>query len=95
MTYFQTGLVPRLPTAVLSVGLVVLAMLSFTCGLILDFSRARAAGGQASRLPLCAVCVGRLKPRGRRTGNFVCAAQRLVSAWRWLDGECQRARMGY
>ncbi len=36
MTYFQTGLVPRLPTAVLSVGLVVLAMLSFTCGLILD-----------------------------------------------------------
>ena len=37
VTYFQTGLVPRLPTAVLSMGFVVVAMLSFTCGLILDF----------------------------------------------------------
>ncbi len=36
VTYFQTGLVPRLPTAVLSMGFVVVAMLSFTCGLILD-----------------------------------------------------------
>lgn len=35
-TYLQTGLVPRLPTAVLSTGLVMLAFLSFTCGLILD-----------------------------------------------------------
>ncbi len=36
ITFFQTGLVPRLPTAVLSMGFVVVAMLSFTCGLILD-----------------------------------------------------------
>jgi glycosyltransferase involved in cell wall biosynthesis len=36
VTYLQTGLVPRLPTAVLSLGLVMMAMLSFTCGLILD-----------------------------------------------------------
>ncbi|HVO04143.1 MAG TPA: glycosyltransferase family 2 protein [Candidatus Cybelea sp.] len=36
MTYFQTGLVPRLPTAVLSTGLMVLSFLSLTCGLILD-----------------------------------------------------------
>ena len=34
--YIQTGLVPRLPTAVLSVGLVVLAALSLFAGLILD-----------------------------------------------------------
>jgi glycosyltransferase involved in cell wall biosynthesis len=34
--YARTGLVPRLPTAVLSTGLVLLAMLSLTCGLILD-----------------------------------------------------------
>jgi glycosyltransferase involved in cell wall biosynthesis len=34
--YFQTGLVPRLPTAVLSTGLMVIAFLSLTCGLILD-----------------------------------------------------------
>ena len=36
ITYLETGLVPRLPTALLSVGLVVLSALSLTCGLILD-----------------------------------------------------------
>jgi len=36
MTYMHTGLVPRLPTAVLVVGLMIIAALSFTCGLILD-----------------------------------------------------------
>lgn len=36
VTYRQTGLVPRLPTAVLSMGLMLMAFLSFTCGLILD-----------------------------------------------------------
>jgi glycosyltransferase involved in cell wall biosynthesis len=35
-TYLQEGLVPRLPTAVLSTGLMVLAFLSVACGLILD-----------------------------------------------------------
>lgn len=35
-TYFATGLVPRLPTAVLATGTMVLAFLSLTCGLILD-----------------------------------------------------------
>lgn len=34
--YFHTGLVPRLPTAVLSVGLMVLAFLSLASGIILD-----------------------------------------------------------
>jgi len=36
VTYAQTGLVPRLPTALLATGLVIVAALSFTCGLILD-----------------------------------------------------------
>ena len=36
MTFFETGLVPRLPTAVLSLGLVVLAWLAIFAGLILD-----------------------------------------------------------
>jgi glycosyltransferase involved in cell wall biosynthesis len=36
ITYMQQGLVPRLPTAVLSTGLMVLAFLSIACGLILD-----------------------------------------------------------
>jgi glycosyltransferase involved in cell wall biosynthesis len=35
-TYFETGLVPRLPTALLSVGLLIIAVLSFLAGLILD-----------------------------------------------------------
>ena len=35
-TYLEEGLVPRLPTAVLSTGLMLLAFLSIACGLILD-----------------------------------------------------------
>lgn len=35
-TYLETGLVPRLPTAVLSLGLVLLSFLALACGLILD-----------------------------------------------------------
>jgi glycosyltransferase involved in cell wall biosynthesis len=34
--YIHTGQVPRLPTAVLATGLMVIAFLSLTCGLILD-----------------------------------------------------------
>jgi hypothetical protein len=34
--FLQTGQVPRLPTAVLAMGLMLLAFLSLTCGLILD-----------------------------------------------------------
>jgi glycosyltransferase involved in cell wall biosynthesis len=36
ITYLQTGLVPRFPTAILVTGLMILAFLSFFCGLILD-----------------------------------------------------------
>ena len=36
VTYLQEGTVPRLPTAVLSTGLMLLAFLSIACGLILD-----------------------------------------------------------
>jgi glycosyltransferase involved in cell wall biosynthesis len=35
-TYLEVGLVPRLPTAILSTGLMLLAFLSIACGLILD-----------------------------------------------------------
>ncbi len=34
--YLETGLVPRFPTAILSMGLLTLSALSFACGLILD-----------------------------------------------------------
>ena len=36
VTFLETGLVPRLPTAVLSTGLMLLAFLSFSVGLVLD-----------------------------------------------------------
>ena len=36
LTYLETGLVPRLPTAVLVCALMILAFLSLACGLILD-----------------------------------------------------------
>ena len=35
-TYFRTGLVPRLPTALLATALMLIAFLNVTCGLILD-----------------------------------------------------------
>jgi hypothetical protein len=41
-TYLKTGLVPRLPTAVLAVGIVLLSFVSLSSGLILDsVARAR------------------------------------------------------
>jgi hypothetical protein len=36
VTYVEEGIVPRLPTAVLSMGLMILAMLSTSSGLVLD-----------------------------------------------------------
>jgi glycosyltransferase involved in cell wall biosynthesis len=36
LVYLKTGLVPRLPSLVVAVGLVVTALLSFFCGLVLD-----------------------------------------------------------
>ena len=36
MTYLETGLVPRFPTAILASAIMLLAFLSLTCGLILD-----------------------------------------------------------
>jgi hypothetical protein len=36
VTFFEQGIVPRLPTAVLSTGLMLLAFLSIIAGLVLD-----------------------------------------------------------
>jgi glycosyltransferase involved in cell wall biosynthesis len=36
VTYIETGLVPRLPTAVLATGIMLLAFLSLVCGFVLD-----------------------------------------------------------
>jgi glycosyltransferase involved in cell wall biosynthesis len=35
-TYFETGLVPRFPTAILATGTMILSFLSLVCGLVLD-----------------------------------------------------------
>jgi hypothetical protein len=35
-TYLHTGQVPRYPTAVLATGLMIVAFLALTCGLVLD-----------------------------------------------------------
>jgi O-antigen/teichoic acid export membrane protein len=36
ITFIETGLVPRLPTAVLSMGLMIMALLAVSSGLVLD-----------------------------------------------------------
>jgi hypothetical protein len=36
LTYLETGLVPRFPTAILTTGMMVLASMSFVAGLVLD-----------------------------------------------------------
>jgi hypothetical protein len=36
ITFLETGLVPRFPTAILSTGLILLAFLSLGCGIVLD-----------------------------------------------------------
>ncbi|MEM1106004.1 MAG: glycosyltransferase family 2 protein [Pseudomonadota bacterium] len=42
MTYLNTGLVPRFPTAILATGMVIVAVISAVCGLVLDsLARAR------------------------------------------------------
>ena len=50
ITFFHTGLVDRLPTAVLSASFVLLAALSLGCGFILDVHHARPQGTEAARL---------------------------------------------
>ena len=36
MTYFEEGIVPRFPTAILATGLMLLAFISIVAGLVLD-----------------------------------------------------------
>jgi glycosyltransferase involved in cell wall biosynthesis len=57
--FFVTGLVPRLPTAVLAMGMVLLSFLSFACGLILDsVSRGRKEMKRLAYLRTAAVEAG-------------------------------------
>ncbi len=57
--FFATGLVPRLPTAVLAMGMVLLSFLSLACGLILDsVSRGRKEMKRLAYLRTAAVEAG-------------------------------------
>jgi glycosyltransferase involved in cell wall biosynthesis len=59
MEFLHTGLVPRLPTAVLATGLVLLSSLSLCCGLILDaVSRGRKESKRLSYLAIPALETG-------------------------------------
>jgi glycosyltransferase involved in cell wall biosynthesis len=58
--FFRTGLVPRLPTAVLATGVMGLAFLSTTCGLILDsVARGRKEAKRMAYLAIPALQGGR------------------------------------
>jgi glycosyltransferase involved in cell wall biosynthesis len=64
ITYAQTGLVPRFPTAILATGLVITAALSFFCGLILDtVVRGRREMRRLAYLSLPAVQASRSSPQ--------------------------------
>ncbi len=57
--FLHTGLVPRLPTALLATGLVLLSFLSLTCGLILDaVSRGRKENKRLAYLSIPALHTG-------------------------------------
>ena len=59
LEFLHTGLVPRLPTTMLSTGLIVMAFLSLTCGLILDaISRSRTETRRLAYLAIPALEAG-------------------------------------
>jgi glycosyltransferase involved in cell wall biosynthesis len=59
--YLRTGLVPRLPTAVLSTGLMLVSFLSFACGLILStVTRGRM---ETTRLQYLSIPIRPVRPR--------------------------------
>ena len=64
-TWFETGLVPRMPTAILCTGLMLIACLMTTCGLILD-SLARARTEQKRILYLAVTSL-----TGRRRSGWI------------------------
>jgi glycosyltransferase involved in cell wall biosynthesis len=57
MTYVETGLVPRFPTAILSASIMLLAFLSAVCGLVLDtVTRGRRELKRLAYLQIAAPC---------------------------------------
>lgn len=68
LTYLETGLVPRLPTALLATGLIILAVFNWFCGLILaTVVRGRREVRRLAYLSF-AVPGGQDRPSGKTTG---------------------------
>ncbi|MDM0014372.1 glycosyltransferase family 2 protein [Variovorax sp. J22P168] len=62
VTYLDTGLVPRLPTAVLATGMMLIAMLSFVCGVVLH----TVTIGRQEAKRLCYLAIPGVRHRGPR-----------------------------
>jgi len=69
LEFMQTGLVPRLPTAVLSVGIMLVAVLSMACGLILD--TVTHSRRELKRLAYLEIKAPKWPTRRHRTGKVV------------------------
>ncbi len=64
LTYLETGLVPRFPTAILATGIVIIGVISAVCGLILDsLARARIEAKRAVFLSYSALQNRGVNPR--------------------------------
>ena len=90
-TYVETGLVPRLPTAVLSTGLMILAALLATAGLILD-SLARARVEQKRTLYLSISALKR--PEEEATAETAANLAALRNLLRQLGAQSDRRKAG-
>lgn len=76
--YFATGLVPRMPTWVLSIGLVMLSMIALVAGLVLDsVARGRAEQKRLAYLAVPSINAARL---ARQIGSPVRAAGGSIRA---------------
>ncbi len=69
LEFMRTGLVPRLPTAVLSVGIMLVAVLSMFCGLILD--TVTHSRRELKRLAYLEIRAPRWPARRQRVGQVV------------------------
>ncbi len=73
--FFETGLVPRFPTAILSTGLGLVAVVSFACGLILDTvtrGRQEAKRMRYLAIPSTLARLGELGSRPASVAQVVC-----------------------
>jgi len=82
--FMETRFVPRLPTAVLATGLMLLAFLSLGCGLIVDsIARGRR---EAKRVAYLAAGALREPRESASHGSWLFAPASFRPAGTWIDG---------